>query len=223
MLGGRAGRARPGSGTNGPERGERETGRERTSGDEKGRDERDESAERKGTRRVYRDIPEDLRRLIEPIVEDHDCELVDVEIQGGARAGVLRVTVDRKEGDGRVAVERCAAISREIGTQLDVNDAMPGSYNLEVSSPGLDRMLSREKDFAAACGQEVKLKTRRPVGGRRRFKGRLIDFESGIVHLVVDGQSFEVPFADVEKANSMYQFSRADFAATGGKSGGNDR
>ena len=120
---------------------------------------------------MYRDIPEDLRRLIEPIVEDQDCELVDVETLGGARGNLLRVTIDRKEGDGRVAVERCASISREIGTQLDANDAMPGSYHLEVSSPGLDRVLSREKDFAAACGQEVKLKTRRPVGGRRRFKG----------------------------------------------------
>ena len=173
---------------------------------------------------VYRDIPEDLRSLIEPVVEDHECELVDVEtVTGSSRRGLLRITIDRKEGDGRVAVERCAEISREIGTQLDVHDEIPGAYNLEVSSPGLDRMLSREKDFAAACGQEVKLKTRRPVGGRRKFKGRLLEFSDGIAVLSVDGNRFQVPFAEVERANSMYQFTRADFASANVKSGGDSR
>jgi ribosome maturation factor RimP len=173
---------------------------------------------------VYRDIPEDLRRLIEPVVADHDCELIDVEtVEGSLRTGLLRITIDGKACDGRVAVESCAAISREIGTQLDAHDAMSGAYHLEVSSPGLDRMLSREKDFAAACGKEVKLKTRRPVDGRRRFQGRLLDYSDGIVHLLVDGQELEVPFAEVEKANSMYQFSRADFATATGKSDGDNR
>ncbi len=187
---------------------------------------------------MYRDIPEELRRLIEPVVADHGCELVDVDSRfGSSGSGLLRITVDRSEGDGRVGVERCAEISREIGTQLDANDAIPGSYSLEVSSPGLDRTLSRDKDFAAACGQEVKLKTRRPVDGRRRFKGRLIDFKEGIAVLQVDGEAFEIPFEDVEKANSIYQFSPADFAkrpegecpkaendeARGGKSGGTNR
>lgn len=163
---------------------------------------------------MYRDIPEDLRNLIEPVVQDHGCELVDVESRtGSSRASLLRVTIDRPEGDGRVGVERCAEISREIGTQLDVSDAMPGAYNLEVSSPGLDRILSREKDFAAACGQEIKLKTRRPVDGRRKFKGRLIEFSDGTAVLAIDGEEFRVPFAEIEKANSMYQFTRADFEA----------
>jgi ribosome maturation factor RimP len=162
---------------------------------------------------VYQDIPQDLRRLIEPVVEESGCELVDVEMQiGSANSGSVRITVDRIEGDGRVPVELCAKISREIGTQLDANDVVSGSYNLEVSSPGLDRRLAREKDFAAARGKEVKLKTRHPVGGRRRFKGRLLDFRDGVVLLQVDGQDFEIPFAEIEKANSMYQFSRADFA-----------
>lgn len=161
---------------------------------------------------MYRDIPKELLRLIEPVVEDHGCELVDVESRfGSSRTGVLRVTVDSEEGDGRVGVERCAEISREIGTQLDAHDAVPSAYNLEVSSPGLDRILAREKDFVAACGQEVKIKTRRPVGGRRQFKGRLADFQEGRLEVLVDGETFEIAFADVEKANSMYQFTREDF------------
>lgn len=162
---------------------------------------------------MYRDIPEELLRLIEPVVHDHGCELVDVESHlGSSRTGVLRVLIDRREGDGRVGIERCAEISREIGTQLDAHDVVSGSYNLEVSSPGLDRVLAREKDFAAACGKEVKLKTRRPVDGRRQFKGSLIGFDGGIARLLVDGREFEIPFAEVEKANSIYQFTRADFA-----------
>jgi ribosome maturation factor RimP len=175
---------------------------------------------------VYRDIPEDLRSLIEPVAESHGCELVNVESNmGSSRSGLLRIVIDRKESDGRVAVELCAEISREIGTQLDANDAIPGSYNLEVSSPGLDRVLAREKDFAAACGQEIKLKTRRPVGGRRRFKGRLLEFSEGVAVLMVDGEHYPIPFVDVEKANSMYQFSRADFAQSekGEDPAGNDR
>ena len=61
---------------------------------------------------MYRDIPEDLRGLIEPVVTDHDCELVDVEVVRGSGPGLLRVTIDNRQGDGRVAVERCAEVSR---------------------------------------------------------------------------------------------------------------
>jgi ribosome maturation factor RimP len=162
---------------------------------------------------VYRDIPEDLRRLIEPVVEDHGCELVDVDnVAGASRSGLLRITIDRKEGDGRVAVGQCAEISREIGTQLDMNDAISGAYNLEVSSPGLDRMLSREKDFVAACGEQINVKTRRAVDGRRKFKGRLLDFSDGIAVLAIDGEEFRIPFSEIERANSMYEFTRADFS-----------
>ena len=132
---------------------------------------------------MYRDIPEDLRGLIEPVVTDHDCELVDVEVVRGSGPGLLRVTIDNGQGDGRVAVERCAEVSREIATQLDAADAMSGSYRLEVSSPGLDRTLAREKDFVAACGSEVKVRTRRPLDGRRRFKGVLVDFREGVARI----------------------------------------
>ncbi len=121
--------------------------------------------------RLYRDIPEHLRARIEPVVEDHGCELVDVEIRMEGGLGIVRVTVDTKEGDGRVPIERCAALSRELGLHLDAAEPMPGRYRLEVSSPGLDRILARQKDFEAARGQEVKIQTKRPLDGRRRFRG----------------------------------------------------
>jgi ribosome maturation factor RimP len=82
---------------------------------------------------VYRDIPEELRVLIEPVVDDAGFELVDALLTRGRAPWLLRVTIDTPEGDGRVPIERCAGVSREIGSQLDATDAIPVSYRLEVS------------------------------------------------------------------------------------------
>lgn len=164
---------------------------------------------------LYREIPAELRALIEPVVEDHGFELVDVERpRGGAGGGgVLRVTIDTPVGDGRVPVDRCAEVSREIESNLDAAGTIPGRYRLEVSSPGLDRLLAREKDFEAAAQRrdEVRLETRRPLDGRRRFRGPLVGFSDGIVRIEVDGQEVRIPFAEVAKARTVYQFTRADF------------
>jgi ribosome maturation factor RimP len=152
--------------------------------------------------------------LIEPVVLEHDCELVDVEQARDRGQGLLRITVDSPEGDGRVSIERCVAISREVETLLDAADAMPGAYRLEVSSPGLDRLLGRQKDFVAAVGARVKLRTRRPIEGRRRFTGRLTGVQAGpptLLRMDIDGAAFDIRFDDVEKANTVYEFSSADF------------
>ncbi len=161
---------------------------------------------------MYRDIPEELLALIEPVVEDHGLELVDVERSGGRAPRRLRVIVDNPNGDGRVLVDLCATVSREIGTHLDAADAMQGAYTLEVTSPGLDRVLARAKDFEAAQGREVKLETRRPVDGRRRFRGRLEGFADDTVRLRVDGRSVAIPLAEVARARTVYEFTRDDFA-----------
>jgi ribosome maturation factor RimP len=161
---------------------------------------------------MYRDIPEELRRLVEPVVDAASLELVDAVLARGRPPWCLRVTVDNPSGDGRVPIERCAAVSRELSTHLDAADAIPVAYRLEVSSPGLDRMLAREKDFAAACGAEVALETRRPLEGRRRFRGTLFAFEDGIARLRVDGVEVGIPFDAVAKAHTIYRFTRADFA-----------
>lgn len=166
---------------------------------------------------MYADIPEALRALIEPIVRDHGLELVDADLARGRPPWRLRVIVDTPEMDGRVAIERCAALSREIGARLDAADAVQASYLLEVTSPGFDRVLAREKDFAAACGSELKLETREPIDGRRRFRGRLLAFEGGLLRLSVDGREAVVPFADVARAQTVYEFSREDFARAAGR------
>lgn len=157
--------------------------------------------------------------MIEPVVDEHDCELVDVEVARNRGTGLLRITVDNPNGDGQVAITRCVSISREIETLLDAADSMPGAYQLEVSSPGLDRVLGREKDFVAAIHQEVKLRTRRPIEGRKRYRGRLISFESGALKIDVDGEEVLIPIDDVEKANSIYEFTSADFAKESSRRG----
>ena len=181
---------------------------------------------------MYHDIPEDLKMLIEPIVDECDCELVDVVLSGSATGsanrsanrsadkgkegsgseGLVRIVIDHVNGDGRVPMGSIESVSREVDVQLDAADFMNGRYRLEVTSPGLDRILAREKDFIAATGSEVKLQTKRPIESRKRFKGTLKSFENGTALLEVDNAEVRIPFAEVEKANSIYQFSREDFA-----------
>ncbi len=162
---------------------------------------------------MYRDIPEELRGLIEPIVDAAGLELVDARITRGRPPWSLRVILDTPKGDGRVSVERCAEISREIGTHLDAADLIEASYRLEVSSPGLDRVLARPVDFQRACGAEVAIETRRPIEGRRRFRGALLSFEREVARMRVDGRELDVAFAEIAKAHTIYKFTRADFAS----------
>lgn len=164
---------------------------------------------------MYPDIPEELRILIEPIVEDAGFELVDIVQNRGRHPWMLRAVIDTPAGDGRVSVERCADVSREIETHLDATDVISAPYRLEVSSPGLDRTLAREKDFVAACGSQVRIETERPLDGRRRFRGRLTAFADGVARVEIDGREFEVPFAEVSQANMIYEFTREDFAGSG--------
>lgn len=161
---------------------------------------------------MYRDIPEPLRALVEPIVADRGYELVVADVTRGPSGSVVRVVIDTHEGDGRVPIDDCALVSREIETCLDAADVVRPPYTLEVSSPGLDRVLGREKDFEAACGSEVKIETRHAIDGRRRFRGELVAFDAGRARILVDGNPFEIDFADVAKATQVYHFTNADFA-----------
>lgn len=162
---------------------------------------------------MYHKIPEDLRVLIEPVVADYQLELVDAEVSSSARAPKVRVIVDTPEGDGRVPIDRCAQVSREIGTCLDAQSEFPADYQLEVASPGLDRVLARPKDFGAACGREIKVETGELVAGRRHFRGQLQTFDGKSLLVAVDGNSVEIPFSAVKRANQVYEFSSSDFAS----------
>jgi len=153
---------------------------------------------------MYRDIAEKLLRCIEPVAQAHGLELVDVQQSGGRGRGHLRVVVDTPEGNGRVGVDDCARVSRELSHSPDLDAALPGAYVLEVCSPGLDRVLAREIDFQRAIGQRVRLETREPIDGRRKFRGELVAFADGEIHLQVDGAGVRIPFEQVARANAVY-------------------
>lgn len=160
---------------------------------------------------MYRDIPTDLLELIEPIVRDHGLELVDIEAHRGRTPWSVRVIVDSPQGDGCVPVDTCGEVSREIETNLDALEDFPQRYQLEVTSPGLDRWLGREVDFERACGSTLKVETRVSVNGARRFRGVLAAFQNQLLLMDVDGRRVEIAFDQVSKATRVYEFTDEDF------------
>src|ERR1700685_2071515 len=126
-----------------------------------------------------------VREIAERVAASSGLEVVDVEFRGSGNARMLRVFLDKPgaaAGDalGGVTHGDCVNFSREFGTILDVEDAVPGgTYTLEVSSPGLDRKLSKSADFERFVGSRVKLTTRQPVNNNRHFEGRLENFRDG--------------------------------------------
>jgi ribosome maturation factor RimP len=162
---------------------------------------------------------ERVRVIADRVAASSGLEVLDVELLGGGKARMLRVFLDKPAAGNDplagVTHEDCANFSREFGTILDVEDVMPGSYTLEVSSPGLDRKLVKSADFARFTGSRVKLMTRQPVNNNRHFEGRLESFQDGRITLDLSvashksrkkmgdaaGKKIEIEFANVEKAN----------------------
>ena len=120
---------------------------------------------------------------------------------------ILRLLLDRPEGG--VTLEEITRASRELGDVLDAHDPIPGHYQLECSSPGLNRPLVREAHFARAVGKQVRVRTRDPLNGRRQYRGRLDAVTAEGVTVVEQGDaSCFVPFAAIERANIEYEFPR---------------
>jgi len=148
-----------------------------------------------------------LQTLAEPVVTGQGYELVDVELTNELGNRILRVYIDNPRAEGGVGLDDCATVSRELSAVLDVDDSIPGRYSLEVSSPGLNRPLKKEADFARFVGKKAKIRTRHPVGeSRRNFSGTLVAVDGGKVKIDVGDQVCEVPVDDVEKANLVYEF-----------------
>lgn len=132
-----------------------------------------------------------FRTLAEPILGDLGLELVDAEFRREAHGWVLRLYMD---GPGGVTLDHCQRVSEELGDHLDVEDFIGYPYHLEVSSPGLDRPLTRDQDFVRFAGQAARLSTREALQGRRNFRGRLAGLQDGAVLLdLPDGQRVLIP------------------------------
>lgn len=140
---------------------------------------------------------DELIKLLEPVIEQHGYELADLEMKVGSRDGVLRIFIDKPGGIG---LDDCELISRQVSALLDVEDPVPGQYSLEVSSPGLDRKLTKAAHFQRFVGDEVKVQTRFPVLGRRRFRGALKEADEKSIVVVVDGEPYELDIAGIETA-----------------------
>ena len=141
----------------------------------------------------------DLAQLFEPVIESMGYELVGVEFNAGGGHGTLRVYIDREQG---VSLDDCAAISHQVSGILDVEEPIQQAYDLEISSPGIDRPLFKLADFERFSGEMAKIKLAVGLDGRKNFKGRLQGVaDSKQVSIEVDGERFDLPYADIAKAN----------------------
>jgi ribosome maturation factor RimP len=141
------------------------------------------------------------KQVIEPIMTGLGYELVDLRLLHEQRGWVLRIYADR---EGGMTVGDCERVSREVDTPLEVEGVIPIHYNLEVSTPGLDRPLVKEADFLRFSGRPVQVQSQDPIEGRRNFKGMLEGVGGGCVRVTVDGIPFAIPLTQIKKAHLVY-------------------
>ena len=154
-----------------------------------------------GKEAVVAKITEIARRVGEP----EGIEIVEVQLLGAGKSRMLRIFIDKPPS---VSHADCEFISHQVGTILDVEDVVPGdSYTLEVSSPGLERKLSKPKDFERFVGQKARIVLREPVENQRRWEGKLAGFSEGIVALQPSAEkTIHFPLTQVEKANLKFEW-----------------
>lgn len=140
---------------------------------------------------------EQIRRLVEPAIESMGYELAELECRLGHGRGLLRLFIDKADG---ITLDDCEQVSRQVAAMLDVEDPIPGDYNLEVSSPGLDRKLVKPEHFDRFTGCEVKMRLRRLVDQRRRLRGTLLAREGSNIQIRVDGNTVTVPMEEIDVA-----------------------
>jgi ribosome maturation factor RimP len=147
------------------------------------------------------------QELLEPIVAGEGLELLEVEFVREREGWVLRLFIDKP--GGRVGLDECSQVSRAVDTVLDVEDIVPHEYNLEVSSPGVNRPLKKPAHYERVKGQKVKVKTFGPIGEppRKNFTGTLTEVAADAISVDVEGAgSFRISFKDIAKANLEFEF-----------------
>lgn len=146
---------------------------------------------------------QDLTALCEPVVESMGYELVGVEFHASEHHGIFRLYIDHGNG---ITADDCAAVSRQISALLDVEDPIAQAYDLEVSSPGINRPLFKVSDYERFTGLKAKIKLAVALNGRKNFSGVLQGIgENNQVLIIIDSETFELPFHDIAKANLLDQ------------------
>ena len=147
------------------------------------------------------------QELLEPIVAGEGLELLEVEFLREREGWILRLFIDKP--GGRVGLDECSQVSRAVDTVLDVEDIVPHEYNLEVSSPGLNRPLKKPAHYERVKGQKIKVKTFGPIGEppRKNFTGTLTEVAADAIAVDVEGAgNFRISFKDIAKANLEFEF-----------------
>jgi ribosome maturation factor RimP len=167
-----------------------------------------------------------VEAFAEPLCAALGVELVEVRHLQEPGGSVLRIMIDREPPSAAgpeepplaagpeeppvscgVTLRDCSRLSRDLSAVLDLHeDQMPAQYRLEVSSPGLDRPLAKPADYSRFVGREVHVKTLAPVDGRRSFQGELVGLEDGVVVLLIDAETYRVPYASVHRARLVHRF-----------------
>ena len=148
-------------------------------------------------------LEQNLQEMLQGAVEDLGCELWGIECQRAGRFMTVRLFIDK---EGGVTVDDCADVSRQVSAILDVEDPIADKYNLEVSSPGLDRPLFTLPQFERYIGQDIAVYLRILVMERRKWQGKLERIENDMVTLIVDGQEQVLVFGNIQKANVVAKF-----------------
>ena len=142
-------------------------------------------------------LQEKLDALAGEVGENLGYEVDDLELLGGAGRTLLRITIDKSGG---VTMDDCTAFSRDMSALLDVENPIKGRFTLEVSSPGLDRLLKKPRHYEKNLGKLVRVVPREKVAGRNFLVGRLLEADENAIRLSVDDEEVEIPLAQVKKA-----------------------
>jgi ribosome maturation factor RimP len=146
---------------------------------------------------------QDIADLVTPTVESLGCELWGVEYLSQGRHSKVRIYIERPEG---VSIDDCERVSREVSDLLDVEEMVADAYTLEVSSPGMDRILFIPEHYAANIGQQVDVRLNFPFEGRKRFVGLLVGFENDEAIVRVEDEEYLLPRENIQRARLVPQF-----------------
>jgi ribosome maturation factor RimP len=154
---------------------------------------------------MRQDVASKIEEIAQRVAVPEGLEVVEVEVKGGGATRFVRISIDKPEG---VTHGDCELISQQVGTILDVEDVVPGGrYTLEVSSPGVERKLSKPQDFQRFQGKKVKIALRDPIDGRRNWEGTLTGFADGSITLDTGGgKTIQFPLEQVHRANLKFEW-----------------
>jgi ribosome maturation factor RimP len=144
-----------------------------------------------------------VEELVEPLVNEEGLKLVSIDVQRRGRKLILSVYLDR---DGGIDLDVCSRMSEEIGRYLDVEDIIQERYDLEVCSPGLDRVLKKPREYAAFKGRRIELWLKQPFEGRRKFEGELASASPGGISMLVEGEELAFDFEAIAKGKLMFDW-----------------